>query len=94
MSTYHNLLSVSDSTATEIIAADNSSGRDITIQNINGAGYIYIGGAGVTEANYGFRLSSNQAISFELASQDGLYAIASDADMKVAILSVNLESED
>jgi hypothetical protein len=93
MSTYHNLYTVG-TTAVAISQPQSGSGRDITLQNINGAGYIYIGGEGVTEANYGYRLSPNHSISFELERQDDLYAIGSDTELKLAVLSVNLEGKD
>jgi hypothetical protein len=67
---------------------------DITIQNPNVAGYIYIGGdATVTSTNFGYRIAADNAISFELPGNDALYAIASNADMKLAVMQVGLESQ-
>jgi len=70
-----------------------TSGRDVTIQNVNASGYIYVGGTGVTTENYGYRISANHAISFELDSQDELYVIGSTSNMKVAVISINLEGK-
>jgi hypothetical protein len=66
---------------------------DITIQNVNLYGYIYIGGeATLSEESYGYRVSPGHAISLELPGSDSIYAVASDEDMKVAILKTNLEN--
>lgn len=64
---------------------------DITIQNVNDSGYVYVGGEGVTTTNYGYRLLPNHAISFELPSTDQLYLIASAADMQAAVIKIGLE---
>jgi hypothetical protein len=93
MATVHNLYDL----GVEQIAISEparSTGRDITIQNVNLDGYIYVGGNGVTDENYGYRLMPNHAISFELDRQDDLYVIGSREDMKVAVLSINLEGKD
>ena len=67
------------------------SGMDITIQNVNESGNIYVGGVGVSTTNYGYRIMPNHAISFELPSLDALYLIADVADSQAAILSMGLE---
>lgn len=93
MATLHNLYTVG--TATIVVSeSTNNSGRDITLQNVNQTGYIYIGAAGVTSTNYGYRLLPNHAISFELEGQDELYAIGSQNDLKLAVLSINLEGKE
>ena len=65
---------------------------DITIQNVNDYGYIYVGDSGVTTTNYGYRISPSHAISFELSGEDDLYLIAENSDMLAAVLKINLES--
>jgi hypothetical protein len=67
------------------------SGMDITIQNVNESGNIYIGGEGVSTTNYGYRIAPNTAISFELPGLDALYLIADEANSQAAILSIGLE---
>lgn len=67
------------------------SGMDITIQNVNESGNIYIGGEGVSTTNYGYRIVPGTAISFELPPRDSLYLIADEADSQAAILSIGLE---
>jgi hypothetical protein len=69
------------------------SGIDITLQNVNASGYIYIGGdSEISDTNYGFRIMPNHSISFELPGKDELYAIASINEIKVAVIKTNLES--
>jgi uncharacterized membrane protein len=93
MSTQHNLYTVGNSTAIAVATSHDGSGRDITIQNVNDDGYIYVGGVGVTTSNYGYRVSPNSAISFELTAQDELFIIGSATNLKAAIITINLESE-
>jgi hypothetical protein len=88
----HSLITLSDSQKTRLTPNGTHSGRDITIQNVNSSGYIYLGGDNtVSSTNYGFRILPNQAISFELPGKDALYAIASTNGMSVAVLQTNLE---
>jgi hypothetical protein len=66
---------------------------DITIQNVNATGVIYIGGnENISSDNYGYRLSADHAVSFELPGVDVLYAIAENNGAEVAIIKTNLES--
>ena len=93
MATQHNLYTVG-TTAIPISESNIGSGRDFTIQNANDTGYIYIGGNGVTSTSYGYRILPNHAISFELDRQDELFAVASQAGMSLAVLSINLEGKE
>ena len=67
---------------------------DITLQNVNSSGYIYIGGENVSTTNYGFRLMPSHSFSIELPGPDALYVIADQTDMQLAILQTNLENQD
>lgn len=89
----HSLLSVSNSQATRVSPNGTHSGIDITIQNVNNSGYIYVGGNDqVTSSSYGFRILPNHSISFELPGKDSLYIIASTTGLSAAVLITNLES--
>jgi hypothetical protein len=89
----HELIALSNTTATALTPAQTHSGIDITIQNVNASGYIYIGAtSAVTSSNYGFRIMPNHSISFELPGRDYLYAIASTTSMSAAVIRTNLES--
>lgn len=91
MATTHNLYTVG-TTAIPVSPTITHSGMDITIQNVNPSGYIYVGTQGVSESNYGYRILPNNAFSVELAGHCDLYIVASDPDMNVAVLRTNLES--
>lgn len=89
--TTHNLVTVSDTTPVRITPLGTHSGMDITIQNIETSGNIYVGGEGVSTTSYGHRISPGAAISFELPGSNALYLIADNAGSKAAILSIGLE---
>ena len=90
--TQHVLQSVG-TTAVRLTPNGSHSGMDITLQNVNASGYIYIGGEGVTTTSYGFRILPNHSISFELSGEDALYAIA-ESTLNLAIIKIALESQD
>ena len=90
----HILITLSDTTPARLTPNGTHSGLDITIQNANDSGYIYIGATEtLSSSNYGFRLIPNQAISFELPGADALYAIGENDAMKAAVIKTNLESQ-
>lgn len=88
----HSLLSLSNTTATRLTPNGKHSGMDITLQNVNDSGYIYIGGEGVTSINYGFRIMPNHSFSIELNGNDAIYAIASSNGLSLAVLKARLEA--
>lgn len=91
--TLHSLRTLSNTTATRLTPIGLHSGMDITIQNVNSTGVIYIGGnENLASDNYGYRLSADHAVSFELPGNDALYAIAENDGAEVAIIRTNLES--
>lgn len=90
--TTHSIITLSDSTESRLTPNGIHSGMDITLQNVNNSGYIYIGGdETVSSTNYGFRILPNHSISFELPGKDALFAIASSEAMSLAIIKTNLE---
>jgi hypothetical protein len=91
MTTRHNLYTVGQ-TAIPVTPAMSHSGMDITIQNANASGYLYVGNESVTSTNYGYRILPNHAISLELPANTHLSVVASAADMKAAVIYVGLES--
>lgn len=89
----HYLITLSDEESNLLSPLPVHSGTDITIQNVNSDGYIYIGANDtVTSSDYGYRLSPNCAISFELNGRDSLYAISSLPNLVIAVLRTGLES--
>ena len=89
----HSIVSLTSSTPVRLTPNGKHGGMDITLQNVNDSGYIYVGGDDtVSSTNYGFRIMPNHSISFELPSLDALYAIGS-ASMNLAIIQTGLESQ-
>lgn len=89
--TQHALVALNTTTPVLLSPYGTHSGRDFTIQNPQSSGYIYIGGEGVSSSNYGYRISPNHAISFELPGVDKIYAVSSDSGMYAAVISISLE---
>jgi hypothetical protein len=90
--TQHVLHTLSDTTETQLTPPGMHSGMDITLQNVNDSGFVYIGGEGVTSESYGYRIPAGHAWSVELSSRDHLYAIAQTDGMGLAKITVDLES--
>jgi len=91
--TQHSLITLSNTSATRLTPNGTHSGMDITLQNVNASGYIYVGGNNeISDTDYGFRIMPNHSISFELPGKDELYAISSTDNMKLAVIKINLES--
>ena len=87
----HSMVELS-ATAVRLTPNGIHSGIDITLQNINETAYVFVGGDGVTTTNYGYRISPNNGIAFELPGQDSLYAVSDVNGSKVAVMITNLES--
>jgi hypothetical protein len=90
--TTHAITTLSNISSTRLTPNGMHSGMDITLQNVNLSGYIYIGGEGVTSSDYGFRIMPNHSVSFELPGLNALYAISSENGMKLAVIKIGLES--
>ena len=91
MATRHNLYTVGNTEAIVVSPGKVHGGMDITIQNVNASGYVYLGAENVSATNYGYRILPNHAISVELSGSAQLYIIASAPEMKAAVLTTNLE---
>ena len=89
--TTHSIVTLSNTDPTEISPNGTHSGLDITIQNINESGFVYVGGAGVTTSSYGYRIAPSSAISFELSGKDDLFLVASANDLEAAVITMGLE---
>ena len=90
--TVHSLTTLSNLSATRLTPNGLHSGMDITIQNVDNEAYVYLGGEGVSDSDYGYRVSPGHAISWELPGKDALYAITDTNGSKIAIIKTNLES--
>ncbi len=88
--TIHSNPYISNTEATRLTPNGMHSGMDITIQNLSDTAYVYLGGEGVNQEDFGYRLSPGAAWSVELPAQDELYAIA-DENTYIAVLKTGLE---
>ena len=91
MATFHDLLTLSDTTETELTPGARHSGLDLTVQNVDAAAIVYIGGVGVTSSDYGFKLTPGAGFSIELNPNDRLYAISDTDTSQAALLRALLE---
>lgn len=91
MAITHNLYTLSNISATRLTPQGTGSGMDITVQNINDSAYVYIGGPDVSSSSFGYRLSPNTAISWELPGKDALFAISDVNNSQIAVLKTSLE---
>lgn len=91
MATFHELLTLSNTTETELTPGARHSGLDLTIQNVHATAVVYVGGTGVTSSNYGYKLEAGDAFSIELNPNDRLYAISDTNESGLALLRVLLE---
>ena len=91
MATFHDLLTLSDSTATELTPGARHSGLDLTVQNVDDTAVVYLGGATVTSSDYGFKLTPGAGFSIELNPNDRLYAISDTNGSNAALLRALLE---
>jgi hypothetical protein len=89
----HSLITVGTTASVRLTPfGDVHSGMDITIQNVNSTGYIYIGAnENVSSTDYGFRILPNHSWSVELSGEDHIYVRASLASMGVAVFKTGLE---
>jgi hypothetical protein len=87
----HKFLTLSSTTVTELTPSSNHGGIDLTIQNVNESGYLYVGGPNVSTTNYGYRISPNNAVSFEIGSRGRMYIVASSNGLNAAVINIGLE---
>ena len=89
--TIHSLIEVSNTVPQRITPIGTHSGMDITLQNVDPSGYIYVGAEGVSSTNYGYRILPNHSFSIELPGRNSLFVIASAPNTQLAILKTSLE---
>lgn len=87
----HELITLNSASATLVGPFLPHSGADLTLQNVNASGYIYVGNENVSTTSYGYRILPNHAISLELPGNATLYAVSSASAMTVATLTTGLE---
>ena len=91
MATFHDLLTLSNATATELSPGANHSGLDVTVQNVDDTANVFVGASTVTASDYGFKLVPGAGISFEPNPKDRLYVISDVNESKAALIRIFLE---
>lgn len=86
----HSFVTLSNVTATRLTPNGVHSGINVSIQNVNESGYVYLGGETVTTSNYGFRIAPGSAISFELDGPDAIYAVSQTNGLNAAVITLAL----
>lgn len=87
MAVRHGLVSVG-TTATSLASGTSvgRSGQTVLVQNPSGGANVYIGGAGVTTASYGYLLTGGSAFAIELADGEVVYGVVASSTQSVAVL--------
>lgn len=88
--TAHAFVTLSNTTATLLSPNGVHSGVNVSVQNVNASGYVYLGASTVTTSNYGFRIAPGSAISFELDAHDSLYAVSQSNGLNAAVITTTL----
>ncbi len=89
--TTHSNPQLSNTEATRLTPNGMHSGMDITVQNLSDTAYVYLGGEGVNQEDFGYRLAPGAAWSVELPGLNSLYAIADTNGTYLAVLKTGLE---
>ncbi len=86
MAISHGIVSVG-TTATLISA--QSAGRDgqtVLVQNPSGGTTVFLGGAGVTSASYGYQLVGGSAFAIDLQVGESLFAVVASSTQSVSVI--------
>ncbi len=88
MSIAHGIVSVGTSATLLTVAAlgGGKDGSTILVQNPSGGQAVFLGGAGVTSASYGFKLAIDSNIAVELNQDEALYGVVAATTQSVAVL--------
>ena len=88
MSISHQTITLYASATTQInpvAVPDYCEGLSISVQNLHGSNYIYIGNSGTSSVSFGFRLAPGQAWSADIDPSDALFATTNSASSQIAI---------
>ena len=67
---------------------DYCEGMTLSVQNLNGSNYVYLGNSGTSSVSYGFRLAPGQAWSADIDPSDALFVATSDTSSQIAITRI------
>lgn len=88
--TTHVLATLSNTSPTLLSPNGVHSGVNVSVQNVSASGYIFLGDENVTTSSYGYRISPNCAISFELDGHDSIYAVSQTNGLNAAVITTTL----
>ena len=78
-------------TATKLGDAERDrDGFTIMVQNPSGGASLYIGGAGVTTASYGYEVVAGAEVGVELLKDEELYAVVASGSQTVNVLRIGV----
>lgn len=88
MSIAHQVVTLYASATTQLnptAIPDYCEGITLSVQNLSGGNYVYIGNTGTSSTSFGFRLSPNQSMQLDLDPSDIIVATTNDTSTQIAI---------
>jgi len=86
MALSHGIVSVG-TTATLLSASiAGRDGQTVLVQNPAGGATVYLGGAGVTTASYGYSLDGGVAFAIDLQDAEALYGVVASSTQNVSVI--------
>lgn len=89
MSTSHQVVTLYASATTQLNPIADipayCEGLTLSIQNLSGGNYVYVGNTGTSSTSFGFRLGPNQSMQLDLDPSDAIFATSNDTSTQIAI---------
>jgi hypothetical protein len=86
MALTHGVVSVG-ATATLLSAAvAGRDGQTVLVQNPSGGVNVFLGGAGVTSASYGYLLVAGSAFAIDLQAGESLFGVVASSTQSVSVI--------
>jgi hypothetical protein len=86
MALTHGVVSVTTSATLLSAAEAGRDGQTVLVQNPAGGATVYLGGAGVTTASYGFILDGGVAFAIDLQVGEALYGVVASSTQSVSVI--------
>ena len=86
MALTHGIVSVAATTTLISAAEAGRDGQTVLVQNPAGGATVYLGGAGVTTASYGFTLEGGVAFAIDLQVGEALYGVVASSTQSVSVI--------
>ena len=86
MALTHGIVSVG-TTATLLSAAEaGRDGQTVLVQNPSGGVNVFLGGAGVTTASYGYLIVAGSAFAIDLQAGESLFGVVASSTQSVSVI--------